>query len=278
MSNFYFSLILFLSIISIIISAEEKAESKKNPTVVNKNMVELDGNIFDQQVFQASKRADKWFIIFFTGNCPYCYHCVKLLNDKIIDHYGDNSKVKFGVVNLDHQKNVWLGVRFNITRVPFIIFIENNRMYHFTQQFDERVVYNFIDEEKNFEDSVSVPEEVNYLTKMRLIYSEFAERCRIKMQSILDKYGINFKWNGGCTLILVILAFFLIMLSESFMMKGVKKLVFGKKMEEVQNNIQDKQEEGKTEGNKNEKDDKDKNKDEENKDKNMKEDGKVKQE
>lgn len=228
-----FQLSLFLIIFSSNIQCQEETSNKKKEITVNKNLIELNGPNFDLNVI--SNKNIKWFIIFFTANCPYCHHCVKLLNDKIIDHYESSSNIKFGVVNLDHQQNVWLGVRFNITRIPYIIFIENNLMYQFNQQFDERVVYKFIDEEKNFEDSSPVPEETTVIKKASLIYEELTERVRIFFQEKFDKYGIKIRWNNGMTICLFLFNLGIIMILENKVIKFLKGLCFKEKKEETIN-------------------------------------------
>ena len=57
--------------------------------------------------------------------------------EQVIKNYEDEDEIEFGSVNLDKQSNVWLGVRFNITKIPFIILIENKRMYKYPEQLFE---------------------------------------------------------------------------------------------------------------------------------------------
>ena len=100
-------------------------------TNAKKEIMMLEGDSFDLALQNSIEAKSKLFIIFYINNCPYRPHSLKVLKEKIINNYEDEDEINFATVNLDRQSNVWLGVRFNIIRIPFIILIENKKMYHF---------------------------------------------------------------------------------------------------------------------------------------------------
>ena len=173
-------------------------------SISKQHIVILEGDKVDLAIKNSIEYNYKLFIIFHVHNCPYCTHALKVLKDQVIKHYDDNGEnMFFGSVDLDNQLNVWLGLRFNITKIPYIILIENKKMYHFESQFEESLVVKFIDEEKNFEDGEDVPESVTFMKKFKVAVKELTER----MQEIINKLGIKITWNTTMTYILLIFFF-----------------------------------------------------------------------
>ena len=180
-------------------------------TLEIKQIMIYEGDSFDTALQNSIKERKKLFVIFYINHCSYCAHSIKVLKEQVIKNYDDEDEIEFGSVNLDKQSNVWLGVRFNITKIPFIILIENKRMYKFREQlFEEPIVLKFINDEKNFEDSFDIPESVDWGTKFMIVFNEFTQKIKEIMQSLLDKYKINIQWNNTMTYIL--LAFILMIL------------------------------------------------------------------
>jgi hypothetical protein len=180
-------------------------------TLEIKQIMIYEGDSFDTALQNSIKERKKLFVIFYINHCSYCAHSIKVLKEQVIKNYDDEDEIEFGSVNLDKQSNVWLGVRFNITKIPFIILIENKRMYKFQEQpFEESIVLKFINDEKNFEDSFDIPESVDWGTKFMIVFNEFTQKIKEIMQSLLDKYKINIQWNNTMTYIL--LAFILMIL------------------------------------------------------------------
>ncbi len=169
-----------------------------------KNILVLEGDNVDLSIKNSLEYNYKLFLIFHVRNCPYCTHALKVLKDQVIKHYDDDEgNMFFGSIDLDNQANIWLGLRFNITKIPYIILIENKKMYHFESQFEESLVVKFIDEEKNIEDALDVPEPVTFGKKFKIAVQELTER----MQTMLDKFGIKLKWNNTMTHILLVIFF-----------------------------------------------------------------------
>ena len=190
-----------------------------------KKIVIIEGDNLDLAINNSRDSNFKLFLIFYVKNCPYCTRALKVLKDQVIKNFDEQEDIFFGSVDLDNQLNVWVGLRFNITKIPYIILIENNKMYHYESQFEESLVLKFINEEKNLEDGQGIPNPVTFMKKFEVAVQELTER----MQSILNKFGIKINWNNYMTYILLIsfLAFFVYV--ENKIIKGCQKLCSFKK-------------------------------------------------
>ena len=155
--------------------------------VTTKEIKILEGDSFNQELQNIIQTESKLFLIFFARNCDYCGYSVRVLKERVIPHYDDDDQVSFGVVNLDRQSNFWIGLKFNITQIPFIILIENGKMYRFKKQFEESIVVQFIDEEKNLEDALDIPEDIGLYKKMNFFMAGIIQ----KISNMFIKFGFN---------------------------------------------------------------------------------------
>lgn len=208
---------VFILLIILILSIFQSTNSKKEIMI-------LDGDSFDAALQNSIESKSKLFIIFYINQCPYCMHSINVLKEKIVYNYEEEDEINFALVNLDKQSNVWLGVRFNITRIPFIVLIENKRMYQFQSQFEESVVLKFIEDEKVVEDSVDIPENIGVFNKANVIMRELTERIRTSMQFLFDKYGIKINWNNTMTYILLFIILVIIIYFENKLITGIRKI------------------------------------------------------
>ena len=148
----------------------------------------LEGDQLDYVIKNATITNTKLFLIFYIPSCIYCKHALKVLNDNIKNTFDEKAPISFGIINLENQTNIWTGLRFNITRIPYIILIEKNKMYYYQNSFEEQSVMNFINEEKNIEDALDIPPPVGFLGKLNAAMKELNE----KVETYFGKYGINF--------------------------------------------------------------------------------------
>jgi hypothetical protein len=246
----------FIWLLSIIIVFQHSYSKKE--------IITIDDFTFGEALQNSTKTYSKLFIIFYTYRCPYCSHCIKVLKEQVIKNYEDTDRINFGLVNLNEPGNLWIGIRFNITKIPYIILIEENRMYTFNEQFEESAVLQFINEEKFVEDSLEIPQEVGYFRKLKLFVNELTKRIQIKFHDLFKKYGINFKWNNTMTYGLLISIVIFIIYFEN------KLIVITKNLWEKSNdkdnlneneNKSEKKEEKEEKENKENKENKDKNED-----------------
>ena len=194
-----------------------------------KKILILDGDYFDKAIQNAISSKYKLFLIFHVQKCQYCTHVLKVLKSQVIKNYEDDENIFFGSVNLDEQSNVWLGIRFNISRIPYIILIENKKMYHFESQFEESLVVKFINEEKNVEDGEEIPPAVTFKRKFGIAVEELTET----IQGYLNKYLGTKAWSSKMTYILLIMCFIGVIYIESSIINKCKNLCkFNKKVKE----------------------------------------------
>ena len=178
-----FNLNLYINIL-ILISLFSNSLSKKN-------IMNLEGKEVDKQIKKSSELNYKLFIVFYLKNCQYCNIVLKTLKTKIINNFEDEDEISFGTINLSNQYNVWLGLRFNVTRIPYIILIEKNKIYKFEKTFEEKEVMEFINEEKNIEDAFDIPKEITLFSKLKAALNELSS----KIERVLEMYGVNKKWS-----------------------------------------------------------------------------------
>ena len=176
-----------------------------------KKVMILEADQLDSQIKIASESNYKLFLLFYANNCQYCTMALKILKNQIVKNFEDEDEISFGSINLDEQKNIWLGLRFNVTRIPYVVLIENKKMYLFNYNFDEKAVINFINEEKNIEDALDIPEEMTFFWKLKSAMDELNEN----IEKILEKFGVNKTFGMKLAYILIILAIILFLYLEN---------------------------------------------------------------
>ena len=217
----------------------------------DKKIMIIEGDNLDLALKNAEESKYKLFLVFHVKNCPYCTHALKVLKNQIVKNYEDEDEIFFGSVDLDNQLNVWVGLRFNITKIPFIILIENKKMYHFESQFEESIVMKFISEEKNIEDGEDVPGPVGFKQKFNVAVDELTER----MQIAIDKIGLKLKWNMTMTYAFIIFLFVFFFYIENKIIHIIKNFFNFRKNN---SNLNEKENKDKKEQNKDQKEKEDK--------------------
>lgn len=190
----------------------------------SKKIMVIEGNNIDSAIKNSMEGKSKLFLIFTVKNCPYCSHALKILKEKVVKNFEEEEEIFFGHVDLDNQLNVWLGIRFNITKIPYIILIENNKIFHFESQFEESLVLKFINEEKNLEEGEDIPHIVTFMDKFNIAVNELTEN----LQHLVDKLGIKLTWNNTMTYIVLILFFVCFIYLETKLLDKCRNLFRGK--------------------------------------------------
>lgn len=191
-----------------------------------KKIIVIEGDNLDLAIKNSTENKFKLFLVFHVKNCPYCTHALKVLKNQVLKNFDEEEEIFFGSVDLDNQLNVWVGLRFNITRIPYIILIENNKIYHYENQFEESLVMKFINEEKNIEDGENIPQPVTFRQKFYVAVDELTER----LQGVVDMIGLKIKWNMKMTYVFLIVIFVAFVYIESKIIQGCMNLFnFGKK-------------------------------------------------
>ena len=189
-------------------------------TFSTKKIMIIEGDNLEIAIKNSIESKFKLFLIFHVHNCGYCTHALKILKEQIVTNFKEEEEIFFGSIDLDNQLNIWLGLRFNISRIPYIILIENNKIYHYESQFEESLVLKFINEEKNVEDGEDIPEPVTFKKKFQIAIKELTEN----IQGLMKKMGINFGWNSAMTYILLIIIFIIFVYVESKIIERCKHI------------------------------------------------------
>ena len=197
------SLILFLFLINNINSEEPQTQEPLKKKVIDVDLtytdtgrksqtIPLTGSNFDSLVQGGNN--GRWLIIFYAETSKYCKK-LKSLIDKIIEEkkYKSVNNIKFGSVDLD--ANIFLQVRFNITGIPFIYIIENNKMIEIPNFPSEENIIKYIETEnfdsfehtKNFEPDLSF-----YVFFKRLMVNSLSYLTR-KTNQLLKKHNIDYQ-------------------------------------------------------------------------------------
>ena len=222
-NNFYFYFLIILIATCI------------NPIFPKKEIMLLEGDQVDYQINLSLNSNSKLFLVFYVGHCYYCGHVLKVLKEKILENFEDEDEISFGVINLDNQNNVWSGLRFNITKIPYIILIEKNKMYYYQNSFDEISVMKFITGEKEIEDALDIPPPPNFFVKLNAVMNELTE----KIENIFEKFGLKREFAGKIVYIFVIIGFFIFIYIESKIILLCRNLCFKKKKDEEKKEIID---------------------------------------
>jgi hypothetical protein len=123
----------FLSLILIFVVINKFKAQKDKIIDLNYNydekkiqchFIDLTNSNFDYLVQNGI--TNHWLLIFYTENCGFCKQIKSLIN-KMIDDGKIISEIKFGKIDLSY--NLGLQIRFNITKIPYIILVNNYSMY-----------------------------------------------------------------------------------------------------------------------------------------------------
>ena len=151
-----------------------------------------------------------WLLFFTHPNCKKCTPVYDLLNKTMKNYFNK----RIGFVYIDTIKCPWISNRFNVTYVPKIILLEDNLMYIFHSNYNEKNIMNFIDKKKPIESALTKPKGA----KLKFIYKTYGKillnKINVSMQFILDKLHIPLKWNKYFTIFFAII--FLIILITIF--------------------------------------------------------------
>ena len=225
---------------------------KKNPNILiifftlillfsfslsTKKVMILEGQQLDSQIKLASQSNYKLFVIFYVNNCEYCKMALKTLKTQVIKNFEDEDEISFGSINLDEQKNIWFGIRFNVTRIPYVILIENKKMYLYHKNFEAKEVIKFINEEKNIEDALDIPDEITFFTKFKAAMRELGGN----IEKILEKFGVSKTYGLQIAYFLIIMGFISFIYLENKLLDLCRRRLFNKEDTNLKNTQKEKE-------------------------------------
>ena len=167
--KFSFYLITFFSFLKIVNSSTQK-------------IYEINYASFRKYI----KDNKKLLIIFYLKNNIFCEQALKTIENEIINDYNDESGIKFGKINVDSEN--MLSHKFNITKIPTIILIQEDYFYELDQKPDKYSIKDFIDLPKDNTNGKKIPEHFSIIEKIsniiemtvnyifKLVYSIFKIR------------------------------------------------------------------------------------------------------
>ena len=176
--------------------------------------IALTSSNFDSIIQNGIK--NRWLIIFYAETCGFCKKAKSLI-DKIIEEkkYKNVNNIKFASVDIDY--NYRLQMRFNVTGIPIIFLVENNRM---AEMSNLPIEENFIKaiEVESLENLKSVkdfqPEISLYEFIRRLIDFSFSQ-LTMQVNLIAKNHNINYEFSKYS--IIIIILFFCICFSFIFL-------------------------------------------------------------
>ena len=193
------------------------------------NYYNLTDSNFDSLVNTNNNKV-KWLLLFYVQNCKFCHQTIKIIEKDIIPHYSKNSDIKFGLIDCD--KNLWLAIRFNLSYTPYVVLIENNKLYQFKTFPGKDSFINFIDEEKTIEDSLTIPTSLSNIQKGIKIFKGFSSEISKSIQDFLEKKGYTINWKNQYSMILVVVCTILFIVLEFVLLVCLTKCCFSNKSNE----------------------------------------------
>jgi len=233
-SNFVI-IILLISFSLLITSTLQKAEKQEEDS---KELVhELDDTNFETLV--NSGQQNSWFLVFYVDTCPHCKKTKEIINKismskpNILKERDNNANTKIGLVDCD--KNNFNCFRFKISRVPYIIKINKNYMYEFSEYPTIENFVKFMLQKNNPEEGLEIPKVMGYLDFFISSLNEVAVSLNDFIEDYLrKKFEIDIEWKMEYTIVMLLIWICLIVIVEILILKMLcGKNVWGKKDNKV---------------------------------------------
>ena len=139
--------------------------------ILSKKILELNNESFNRLV-ESNRYYNnkKLLVIFYTKNCNNCKEALNIISNDIIERYKYDSKIDFGKIDCDLKENIWLNIRFNISRIPYIILIKDNHFYELNSNYDKYELDYFINDIKENKDLKRLPDDIEIFQKRIIIF------------------------------------------------------------------------------------------------------------
>jgi hypothetical protein len=169
---------------------------------------------FDNEIKNGNE--NPWLVIFYLETCPHCKNALGVF-DKIIqgEHLTEKEK-SLRVGSVECHQNVWSCMRFNITRVPYIILIEGDMMFEFEKYVNEKNINAFLNEEKTVENQLHIPAPLGIANLGLKVIKEAVKMINEYINDYLRGKGWNFKWDTNHTIV-ALFVFLVIMIAIEYM-------------------------------------------------------------
>ena len=169
----------------------ENLDEEKGFFTANK-IHELNDITFDYMIREG--KIYRWFILFYSRSCGHCKRAKKEIL-KIFDDYKNISNLRFA--EMEAYQNTMTNVRFNITGVPYMILVENNKIYEMDlfpnyDNLKDFIFTNFSDVEEELK---PLPRKVKFAYVAYLILKQTLDDITDNFNRFLKSKGINFQFN-----------------------------------------------------------------------------------
>lgn len=159
-----------------------------------------------------------WLLLFYLDTCPHCKDALSVLNSLSTNSELDSENFileNLQIGKIECSSNNWSCMRFNITRVPYIIALQNDKLFEYQSYATEQRLLNFLKEEKLAENSLNIPPILGYLSILSKVYEEAIRVLNEQMQTLVHTYvGLNFTWSTNHTIAMLILMLAMIIFIE----------------------------------------------------------------
>lgn len=186
----------FILLISILICSS---------LVINSTNIEVrnitDSN-FDQEVNDG--RTNSWLVMFYLNTCPHCKVAKEGLY-KIAKNEELTSEDKVRIGKVECSANVMSCMRFNVTRVPYIVLIEDQKLFELNTYATEHTMLKLITEEKLLDSAKEIPDSLGYvglffkiLKEAVMLLNEYIE------EFVSNKMNMKIQWDTNYTIALLV--------------------------------------------------------------------------
>ncbi len=198
-----------------------------------------------------------WLIIFSIDSCPYCRNAkIHLENISMNPDSISNSNIR--LARLDCDSNIFACYRFKISRVPYIVIIDSNKMFELNEYPSYDNIVRFINSKKDYDQGLEIPPNMGYL---ELAYKSL-EDVILLLNSTIEGYlrnnlNMNIDWKSEYTIMLMLFILGITVVIEIWILNRIfkkhTKVVQNKCIERAKNNGDNDKEELNKEKNENNK-------------------------
>ena len=136
----------------------------------------------------------RWFILFYSHSCGHCKRAKKEIL-KIFNTYKNITNLRFA--EIEAYQNTMTNIRFNVTGVPYIILVENKKIYEMDlfpnyDNLKDFIVTNFTEVK---DDLKPLPKKVKFAYVAWIILKQTLDDITNNMNHFLKNKGIKFQFN-----------------------------------------------------------------------------------
>ena len=156
----------------------------------NDQIYELNDFTFDYLISEGKKY--RWLILFYLSTCGHCEHA----KEEILKIYKNYSETNIRFAKMEIQKSWTASLRFNISGVPYIILVENNKIYELQKYPNDKNLIEFLNTSFNDvkDEIVDFPKQMNLFNVIWGIFSQYVRGLREYISLAIYYYtGIEYE-------------------------------------------------------------------------------------